>query len=273
MNTQDPITIRFIEVFNWLKQEQKVRSARQFALGLSTYPQSLNDILKGRREATLQMIQKLTEVYNINSHYLLTGQGCIERTDVNGISTCPKVSVTYLKAHEFCAYASAADRKNLDDHEWSKWELPQELLGQNVDVAIQCNTDRVSSGVHQGDLLFLRKMPQSAWKSSISSKRIYLVRLVDNMHIIRVEKNDADGFYLQPDDRDLPLFIPYEDIKEVWSAISKWSHNVNSDAMEHISANKIADLTRSIQSQNESIVALTERVLRMSEQREMQSQF
>jgi len=273
MSTQDPITQRFIEVFEWLKTNNRVRSARQFALSIDTYAQSLNDILKGRREATLQNIQRTTEVYNINSHYLLTGQGSYERSDINGVSTSPKVNVTYLQAHEFCGYVSAKVHSNIEDHQWNTWALPEELIGQNIGLAIQCNTDRISSSINKGDVLFLRCIPQEAWKSSISSKRIYVVTLKDCMHIVRVIKNDTNGLYLHADDRDLPAFINYQDILEVWSTISKWSYNVMVKEENDVSMAKLETLERSIQSQNKSIVVLTETVQSLMTQQELQKQY
>ncbi len=273
MDTQDPITKRFIEVFEWLKANNRVRSGRQFALSIDTYPQSLNDILKGRRDATLQNIQKTTEVYNISSHFLLTGHGAFERSDINGISTSPKVNITYLQAHEFCGYASARKHGNFDDHQWNVWALPEELVGQSIGLAIQCNTDTVCSDISKGDVLFARSIPKESWKSSISSKRVYAITLQDCMHIVRVNNNDSDGIYLHTDERDLPSFISYEDILEVWSSISKWSYSVLLKDQPEVSINKLQSLESSIQSQNKSIVTLTETVQRLMTQQELQSQF
>lgn len=273
MDTQDPITKRFIEVFEWLKANNRVRSARQFALSIDTYPQSLNDIFKGRREATLQNIQKTTEVYNISSHYLLTGQGALERSDINGVSTSPQVNITYLQAHEFCGYASARKHDNFDDHNWNVWALPEELVGQSIGLAIQCNTDRVCSEINKGDILFSRSIPKGSWKSSISSKRIYAITLEDCMHLVRIINNDSEGIYLCVDDRELPSFIPYEDIMEVWSIISKWSYSVLLKDEQEVRSDKLENLEASIQSQNKSLLLLTETVQQLMAQQELQSEY
>ena len=126
----------------------------------------------------------------------LTGHGALERSDINGVSTAPQVHITYLQAHEFCAYASARKHDNFEDHNWNVWALPAELVGQSIGLAIQCDTDRVCSGINKGDVLFSRRIPKESWKSSISSKRIYAITLKDCMHIVRVYNNDSDGIYL-----------------------------------------------------------------------------
>jgi len=255
MISQDPITTRFIEAFHWLKEQGKVRSARQFALGIGTYPQSLNDILKGRREATLPMIQKVTEVYHINCHFLLTGEGQMTSSDINGISRSPQSRVKYIHAHEYAAFAGAIKHENLDSHAWTDWALPSEMVGQNIDMAFQCNTDRISRCLRKGDVLFARRIPSEAWKSSISSKRIYIIALEAEVHIVRLMTNDAQGIYLSQDDRDLPDFISFDDIQEVWSAISRWSPAVLiDDTAAHQS--QFDQLTHTIETQSEAISSL-----------------
>jgi len=48
---QNPVTERFIACHNKLKEDKKVASSRQFALAINTAPQSLNQVLKGKRMA------------------------------------------------------------------------------------------------------------------------------------------------------------------------------------------------------------------------------
>jgi len=265
MISQDPITIRFIEAFQWLKENGKVRSARQFALGIETYPQSLNDILKGRRDATLPMIQKITEVFHVNCQYLLTGQGNLIRSDVNGISRSPQSLIKYIKAHEFSAYAAALNHDNLDSHVWTSWQLPEEMIGQNIDIAVQCNTDRVGASLRKGDVLFGRNIPREAWKSSMSSKRVYIVALRDCMHIVCISTNDAKGIYLGQSSNDLPDFLPFEDIQQVWSVISRWSPSVKTDE-ETFSSTQYDVLTKQLHAQHDAISHLHGMVAKLANQ-------
>ncbi|MCC6724204.1 MAG: helix-turn-helix transcriptional regulator, partial [Saprospiraceae bacterium] len=69
------ITDRFIKCHNKLREDGKVRSSRMFALTLDYLPQSLSEILKGRRDVTIELLRKAVEEYNINPGYLFTGEG------------------------------------------------------------------------------------------------------------------------------------------------------------------------------------------------------
>ncbi|MDQ3142711.1 MAG: hypothetical protein M3Q56_10750, partial [Bacteroidota bacterium] len=66
-----------VEVFNYLIKIQKVRSARQFAHDLDIMPQSLNEILKGRREVPHSCLETLVQKFNVRSEFILTGKGPI----------------------------------------------------------------------------------------------------------------------------------------------------------------------------------------------------
>lgn len=69
------VTQRFIQCHQQLKQENRVRSSRQFALALDYLPQSLSEILKGRRDVTIDLLRKAVEVYQVNPIFLYTGEG------------------------------------------------------------------------------------------------------------------------------------------------------------------------------------------------------
>jgi len=78
---RDQVTVRFVECYEYLKAQGIVKSARQFALSLDTYPQSLNEILKGRREVSLCVLRRTVERYHVSGDYLLTGMGRILKAE------------------------------------------------------------------------------------------------------------------------------------------------------------------------------------------------
>jgi transcriptional regulator with XRE-family HTH domain len=77
------ITQRFIHCHNKLKEENRVRSSRQFAMALEYLPQSLSEILKGRRDVTIDLLRKAVEVYKINPVFLYTGEGPLFMSEDN----------------------------------------------------------------------------------------------------------------------------------------------------------------------------------------------
>ena len=72
---QNPVTVRFIECFKCLVARKYVRSARQFSLSVDFHPQSFHEILKGRRDVTLELVRKAVDKYPVSCDYLLKGNG------------------------------------------------------------------------------------------------------------------------------------------------------------------------------------------------------
>ncbi len=77
MLIQRQITERFIECHNELKNKEKIKSSRQFALALGCLPQSLNEILKGRRDVTIELLQKAVVAYELNPTFIMSGLGAM----------------------------------------------------------------------------------------------------------------------------------------------------------------------------------------------------
>ena len=258
---QDPTTIRFIHVYELLKKEGKVRSARQFALSIDTYPQSLNDILKGRRDATLQMIQKVVSNYEVCAHYLLTGEGEIRRPK-SRINTAPTKSVTFIQAHQFEAFAEATQKGLCHETDWINWEIPSQMVGSDECHAFQCNSGDLSEHISLGDVLFARLVPKAAWKSNLSSKRIYIVVTQETVLFIRLQNVDISGIILRKDDRDLPVHLDFADIQEIWMPSTKLSRNLISEVTDsHIQQ---SELLRAIEAQSETITSIQEKLEQLS---------
>jgi len=69
------VTQRFIKCHDKLKQDNLIKSSRQFAMSLDYLPQSLSEILRGRRDVTVELIRKAVLLYKVNPVYLYTGEG------------------------------------------------------------------------------------------------------------------------------------------------------------------------------------------------------
>jgi hypothetical protein len=68
-------TKRFIECLSKLKKSGKLRSFAKFAEDSNFRKQSLNEILKERREVPSHLLSLLVEKYDVSAEYLLSGHG------------------------------------------------------------------------------------------------------------------------------------------------------------------------------------------------------
>ena len=61
------VTQRFVKCLKQLKTDGVVRSMRQYALSVDYLPQSLSEILKERRDVTIELLRKSGSIIQIKS--------------------------------------------------------------------------------------------------------------------------------------------------------------------------------------------------------------
>lgn len=81
--SQNTVTYAFIKAFNLLKEYGFFATNKEFAESIDYLPQSLGEILKGRRDVTIEVIRKLVSEYPVSLDYLFTGEGNILLNDKN----------------------------------------------------------------------------------------------------------------------------------------------------------------------------------------------
>ena len=70
------ITIRFLDVYNYLLKNAQVSSPSDFAKKIEISTSMMNEILKGRSNAGINPIQNTVKVFTqINAEWLLIGEG------------------------------------------------------------------------------------------------------------------------------------------------------------------------------------------------------
>ena len=69
------VTERFVATLRGMKKEGVISSFRQFALSVDYLPQSVSEIINGRRDVSLEVLRKSIALYNMNPVFLFTGDG------------------------------------------------------------------------------------------------------------------------------------------------------------------------------------------------------
>ncbi|REC47843.1 MULTISPECIES: S24 family peptidase [Chryseobacterium] len=76
MKTVNDITIRFLDVYNYLLSSKKVNSSREFAEKIDISTSMMTEIIKGRTNAGINPIQKTVQEFSeIDGEWLLIGTG------------------------------------------------------------------------------------------------------------------------------------------------------------------------------------------------------
>ncbi len=238
MNTM--VTDRFIFCHDELKRLRKVRSSRQFALSLDYLPQSLSEILKGRRDVTLELLRKGVEKYEMNPVFLLTGKGSHFSQPEEWLSTKNSVDasansdVIYF-VPQMLGKKYAEERRNsqfLASLECLK--LPgAHLKGINL-RAFEVQTENGYASFLPGDVLIAEKLDPASGVKAISNDKFYVVVTKNNILIHKIDLNSLSkgivNLYLGNKEEKITS-IKLSDILEFWEVRLKVTKNIENENM------------------------------------------
>lgn len=228
------VTERFVECHNRLKEDGKVRSSRQFALQLEYLPQSLSEILKGRRDVTIELLRKAVEVFDLNPNFLLSGDGPLYASEVHKGLKVLTVVVDKKDNSERIVHvpkpAQAGYAGHLSDptfvRDLPSYSLPNMQHSSGTFRSFDVAGDSMEPTLFEGDQIICSFMEPEFWASSIKDNYVYVFVTQDDVLVKRAQN------CLQKENHiklisDNPFYEPYEltphDVKEIWVVRSKIS--------------------------------------------------
>lgn len=226
------VTQRFIKCHDKLREENRVRSSRQFALSLDYLPQSLSEILKGRRDVTIELLRRAVEKYKINPVYIFTGEGLMFLTEEDHKDFRVLTIVTNAQDEERIlhvptpaqhGYASGHDDPSFIEN-LPNYTLPDYKYQVGTYRSFDVSGDHMEPALQEGDKVVCSFLEPTLWETGIKDHYVYVVvtkadiligRLVNQLkkdkHITMVSDNN---FY---EDRQISV----GDIREIWYLRSK----------------------------------------------------
>lgn len=262
---------------DYLKDNNKVRSVRQFALSVDYHPQNLNDIMKGKRDATIELIKTATELYKINPNYLFTGlgpmfaEGEIPRRQSDNLSNQDvNRNILYVPMTTRSNYAEHCDSRDFLDS-LSGFSLPGYKTEGDDYRCFEVFSDCMEPSLFVGDKIVCSPVDIDNLSGSIKNNLVYVLVLENSIVIKRVVNHIyKDGTLELVSDHNFykPYYIKHESIKEVWHIDMKWSHFLPSPNNIRNSFHEEMDvLRRTIDVQSKSIQSLNlsvEKLLKQS---------
>lgn len=215
---------RFRLVYDALKEQGKIKSKSDIAAQLGTYNHVINSILKGKRNITLDQMNKLIEVYGVNANFLFggtqqmfEGEGAIQiplaEKIFEGQKNIALVNVQAMAGTSLGAQQSDYDEANQEKIEVQKFSIP----GLEGDLtAIEISGDSMLPNITNGDIVICEKVESGPF-GSIKDNSVYVIVTEDSVVTKRVQNikqgNQTTGLRLISDNQ---IYPPYEvEIQEV----------------------------------------------------------
>lgn len=222
------VTQRFINCHNKLLADNVVRSSRQFALSIEYLPQSLGEILKSRRDVTIEVLRKSIALYKFNPVYIFTGDGAMITSDPDSGADKPPVTVILdEKEDEQIVHvpisAQAGYGGQLHDPEYfgelPTFTLPDMRFSKGTFRCFDVAGDSMEPTLFQGDKIVCSFIERESLIHAIKDNYVYVIVTNNDVLVKRVVNKIADSGCIELFS-DNSYYDPYpmeiSEVKEMW---------------------------------------------------------
>jgi phage repressor protein C with HTH and peptisase S24 domain len=276
--TNNIVTQRFIKCHNKLRETKAVKSSRQFAIEIDYLAQSLSEILKGRRDVTIEVIRKAIEVYNISPIYLFTGEGEMFLTDNDKeahkslrvltvmTNTDEEERIVHVPVPAQTAYASELNNPRFIQ-DLPSFSLPDYKYKVGTHRSFDVAGDSMEPTLFEGDKVVCSFIEPNLWESGLKDSYVYVVVTQDDILVRRlynhlktnkiIEMHTDNKFYE-------PTVQPLSMIREIWYVRAKISPFLPSpNRIQHIAYDDMNSLKATVTEQSRLIENLNQTIQKL----------
>lgn len=227
---QNIVSKRFVECLHTLKSKGVVRSDREFAQSVNFPPQNLSQIVRGKRDVTIELVRASAMKYNLSLDYIFTGSGEVmkDRSVSGHISGVPYSEVPFIEESREEQYIHSI----LDSHVDVGRGLYYLGTDDSKDARIFTTKNQgLSPFIEPGAKLVCKRLETGRWDRMVRNHFIYIVVTKEYISVSRVENNlSSDNTITLADGVDVERRISRDEVLEIWEithVINRWtpSHN------------------------------------------------
>lgn len=220
------VSKRFVDCIKQLKENGSIRSFRQFALSVDYLPQSLSEVMKGRRDATIDLIYKTIKMYNLSSNFLFEGKGDPFNQGKDGdfrvvtiaVDKEGRENILHVPIPAQAGYASGMSAQVMED-DLPCYTLPDYQYKGGTYRSFDVSGESMEPVLEEGDKVICSFVEQSYWKHSIKDGQVYVIVTDEDVVVKRVgNKILSHGVLELNSDNDcfLPYTVDVKEIREIW---------------------------------------------------------
>ncbi|MEM9836396.1 MAG: LexA family transcriptional regulator [Bacteroidota bacterium] len=221
------VSQRFIKCHNKLREEKRVRSSRQFALSLDYLPQSLSEILKGRRDVTIELLRKAVEKYKINPVYIMTGNGPMFMTESDHQNFRVLTTITSPDEEELIVHvplpAQAVYAAELGDPSFvadlPTFSLPDYKYRVGTHRSFDVPGDSMEPTLFEGDKVVCSFLEPTLWETGLKDSFAYVIVTRSDVVVKRINNylKESKEIELISDNNFYESYrVSMSDLREIW---------------------------------------------------------
>ena len=219
MKAKNEVSARFIQAYETLLKDNKVSDKRDFAAKLGISASMVTEISKGRSSVGTLAIQNIVLQFNINAHWLLTGEGSmLQPTDNNhAVETAhhvPQGSSEGIPLIPVSAMAGAfTGDVSVMEYDCERYVIP---AFKGADFMIRVTGDSMFPTYRSGDLVACQRVPLA--DLFFQWNKVYVLDTIQGPLIKRVKRGSDNNHILIVSDN--PDYEPYEFTREQFHGIA-----------------------------------------------------
>jgi phage repressor protein C with HTH and peptisase S24 domain len=268
-----------------MKADGVVRSSRQFALSVDYLPQSLSEILKGRRDVTIELLRKAIEKYKLSPVYIFTGDGPMFMTEEENqdfrtltivTTTNDDERIVHVPIPAQAGYAAEhSDPTFIQD--LPTYVLPDYKYKVGTHRSFDVAGDSMEPTLFEGDKVVCSFLEPTLWETGIKDNYVYVIVTRADVIVKRVSN------YLK-DSRRLELisdngyyekyYLRIADIQEIWYVRARISPFLPSpDNIKSFVREEVHELRKTMQQQSSLIQNLNQTINKLVNQGENRNRY
>jgi len=206
----NPVNQRFREVYKALDTNNLIKGKSDIARELGTYNHVINSILKGKRNITVDQLNKLFEIYNVNANYIFGGiepmfanEGELQTLGLENLRSNGRKNITLITQKALAGYALEGNNPDYFD-QLQKFSIP------NMDgelIAIEISGDSMMPTITSGDMVICERLERH---TPLKDNAVYVIvtDVVVAKRIQQIKKgNQTVGLRLISDNN---IYRPYD---------------------------------------------------------------
>ena len=188
--------------------------------------QCLSDIINDKREATVDMLVKVCEVYKVNPTFLLL--------DTEEPFLSSELIVKNTNNISFMSLQAQAEYiRRVGDlsffFDLPKFSIPDPRLTQGNFVCFETEGDHMEPSFQSGDKVVCVKVDRKFLSQILRNNQVYVIITSDTIYLNRISNElESQGQLALYSDNEYyePIYVKEEDIEEVWRVEMKLSKHI-----------------------------------------------